>query len=63
MNSAWNPKRTNDQLDLAMWGLRTKMALHKTNPESLRGHAEIGNPSMDVPTDSLSWGSSQVRDN
>ena len=41
MNSAWNP---DNQLDLAMWGLRTKMALHKTNPESFRERDEIGNP-------------------
>lgn len=61
MTSAWN-LRTNDQLDLAMWGLRTKMALHKTNPESLRGHAKSG-IRKDVPTDSPSWGSSPVRDN
>lgn len=62
MISAWNLKRTNDHLDLAMRGLRTKMALHKTNPESLRGHAKSGFR-KDVPTDSPSWGSSPVRDN
>jgi len=59
MISAW---RLNDQLDLAMWGLRTKMALQKTNPGSLRGHAKSG-IRKDVPTDSPSWGSSPVRDN
>jgi hypothetical protein len=62
MISAWNLKRTNDQLDLAMWGLRTKMALHKTNPESFGGHVKSG-IRKDVPTDSPHRGSSPVRDN